>query len=125
MSGSRAEDADTIAVQRVRLRELSDRINAESATIERERKLLVADLDIRELMGARSLHIVDVFDVDGKGKTQHPFGRVFYTEGKSLIFYAFDLKAGATFLSGVGGLAAKWKPWQTSALGDWSPRGDA
>lgn len=38
---------------------------------------------------------------------------------------AGPLSAGSTFLSGVGGLAAKWKPWQTSALGDWSPRGDA
>jgi hypothetical protein len=25
------------------------------------------------------------------GKTQKPFGRVFYTKGKSLIFYAYDL----------------------------------
>lgn len=37
---------------------------------------------------------------------------------------AGPISAGSTFLSGVGGLAAKWKPWQTSALGDWSPRGD-
>src|SRR5450432_3799109 len=88
---------ELVAAQKLRLRELADRLNAESDTIDRERKLLVADLDIRELMGARSLHIVDVFDVDGKGKTQRPFGRVFYTEGKSLIFYAFDLKGGATF----------------------------
>jgi hypothetical protein len=44
-------------------------------------------------MAARSLHITDVFDVDGKGKKKAAFGRVFYTEGKSLIFYAFDLSA--------------------------------
>jgi hypothetical protein len=93
----RSADTEIIASQKLHLRELTDRINTESDTIDRERKLLVADLDIRELMGARSLHIVDVFDVDGKGKTQRPFGRVFYTEGKSLIFYAFDLKGGATF----------------------------
>jgi hypothetical protein len=42
-------------------------------------------------MGARSLHIIDVADVDSKG-TQRPFGRVFYTEGKSLLFYAYDLE---------------------------------
>jgi hypothetical protein len=29
--------------------------------------------------------------VDGSSRTQRPFGRVFYTQGKSLIFYAFDL----------------------------------
>jgi hypothetical protein len=97
LQAGRAEDVETIASQKFGLRELTDRLNAESDTVDRERKLLVADLDIRELMGARSLHIVDVFDVDGKGKTQRPFGRVFYTEGKSLIFYAFDLKGGATF----------------------------
>jgi len=42
-------------------------------------------------MGARNLHITDVYDVDSKGKTRQAFGRAFYTEGKSLIFYAFDL----------------------------------
>jgi len=52
---------------------------------------LTSDRDIRELMGARKLYIADVFDVDGSSRTQKPFGRVFYTQGKSLIFYAFDL----------------------------------
>jgi len=53
---------------------------------------LVSDRDIRELMGARKLYIADVFDVDGSSRTKKPFGRVFYTQGKSLIFYAFDLE---------------------------------
>ena len=52
---------------------------------------LSSDRDIRELMGARKLYIADVFDVDGSSRTKKPFGRVFYTQGKSLIFYAFDL----------------------------------
>ena len=52
---------------------------------------LASDRDIRELMGARRLYIADVFDVDSGSRTQKPFGRVFYTESKSLIFYAFDL----------------------------------
>jgi hypothetical protein len=42
-------------------------------------------------MAARNLHIIDVYDFDGRGKRDKSFGRVFYTEGKSLIFYAFDL----------------------------------
>jgi len=54
-------------------------------------QFLSYDRDIRELMGARKLYITDVFDVDGNSRTQKPFGRVFYTQGKSLIFYAFDL----------------------------------
>jgi hypothetical protein len=68
-----------------------------AANREQERRLddseqyLTSDRDIRELMGARKLYIADVFDVDGSSRTQKPFGRVFYTQGKSLIFYAFDL----------------------------------
>jgi hypothetical protein len=68
-----------------------------AANHDQERRLkdteqfLSSDRDIRELMGARKLYIADVFDVDGTSRTQKPFGRVFYTQGKSLIFYAFDL----------------------------------
>lgn len=56
-----------------------------------EEKLSASDQDVRELMGARDLYIADVFDVDRDGKTRKPFGRVFYTGGRSLVFYAFDL----------------------------------
>jgi hypothetical protein len=52
---------------------------------------LASDRDIRELMGARKLYIADVFDVDSGSRARKPFGRVFYTQSKSLIFYAFDL----------------------------------
>jgi hypothetical protein len=54
-------------------------------------KYLEADRDIRELMGARKLYIADVFDVDSESRTRKPFGRVFYTQSKSLVFYAYDL----------------------------------
>jgi hypothetical protein len=56
-----------------------------------DEQYLTSDRDIRELMGARKLYIADVFDVDGASRTRKPFGRVFYTESKSLVFYAFDL----------------------------------
>jgi hypothetical protein len=68
-----------------------------ASTREQDRKLrddeqyLASDRDIRELMGARKLYIADVFDVDSRSRTRKPFGRVFYTQNKSLIFYAFDL----------------------------------
>jgi hypothetical protein len=68
-----------------------------TANRDQERRLkdteqyLTSDRDIRELMGARKLYIADVFDVDSGSRTRKPFGRVFYTQGKSLIFYAFDL----------------------------------
>jgi hypothetical protein len=56
--------------------------------------LLAHDRDIRELMGARDLYIAEVHDVARDGQTQKTYGRVFYTKGKSLIFYAFDLGEG-------------------------------
>jgi hypothetical protein len=77
---------------------LEARIDELSATNrDQERRLkdseqyLASDRDIRDMMGARKLYIADVFDVDSGSRTRKPFGRVFYTQGKSLIFYAFDL----------------------------------
>jgi hypothetical protein len=67
------------------------RLTEVSATVEREREMLSAGREVRDIMGARDLHIVDVIDRDGKGRARKAFGRAFYTQGKSLIFYAFDL----------------------------------
>jgi hypothetical protein len=87
----RADDAATVAAQARQIRELSAKLSDQTETLERETTLLAASRDIHDLMGARNLHIVDVLDVDSKGKDKRAFGRVFYTEEKSLIFYAFDL----------------------------------
>jgi hypothetical protein len=87
----RATDLSNITVQEARMKELSERLRDQAEALDRQRRLLSADRDIRDLMTARNLHIIDVFDVDGKGKTRKTFGRAFYTEDKSLIFYAFDL----------------------------------
>jgi hypothetical protein len=86
----RSDDTAKIAAQAVEIRELSEELTARTEMLERERTLLAAGRDIHELMGARNLHIVDVLDVNSKGKDHRAFGRVFYTEGKSLIFYAFE-----------------------------------
>jgi len=43
-------------------------------------------------MGSRDLYMADIHDVSGRG-TEKTYGRVFYTKGKSLIVYAFDLDA--------------------------------
>jgi hypothetical protein len=91
LNRSHSEDTATIATQGAEIRELSEKLSMQTETLERERTLLAAGRDIHDLMGARNLHIVDVLDVDSKGKDQRAFGRVFFTEGKSLIFYAFDL----------------------------------
>lgn len=100
--GKNRAELDKLRTERdgitLRAASLETRIAELTATNrEQERRLkeaeqyLISDRDIRELMGARKLYIADVFEVDGSSRTQRPFGRVFYTQGKSLIFYAFDL----------------------------------
>jgi len=73
------------------LRQREGTIDQQSGTIAEQRELLEHDRDIRDLMGARELYVVEVYDVARTGKTNKPYGRVFYTKGKSLIFYAYDL----------------------------------
>jgi hypothetical protein len=75
----------------IRIGELTTALREAGESSDQQKDFLASDRDIRELMGARQLYIADVFDVDHNGKKRKPFGRVFYTKGKSLIFYAFDL----------------------------------
>jgi hypothetical protein len=77
--------------QEQEVQELREKLAKESASVEQERQLLSAGREIRDLIAARNLHIIDVYDTNGQGKTQKAFGRVFFTEGKSLVFYAYDL----------------------------------
>lgn len=83
----------TIQSLQYKLSDREARLTEVSASVEREREMLSAGREIRDIMGARDLHIVDVIDRDGKGRARKAFGRAFYTQGKSLIFYAFDLPA--------------------------------
>jgi hypothetical protein len=80
-----------VAAERAEVGQLSQQVRLQTVSLEQDRQLLSAGRDITDLMGARNLHIIDVHDADGSGKDRKSFGRVFYTEGKSLIFYAFDL----------------------------------
>ena len=87
----RAVYSSTFTDQQAQIRELMEKLGAQTENIEQERELTAASRDIRQLMGARNLHIIDVQDVEESRGANEPVGRVFYTEGKSLIFYAFDL----------------------------------
>ncbi len=82
-------------MQSATLQRRIDEVNAtlidKDSQIQEQQTLLRSDRDIRELMGARDLFIADVFDIARDGTTKKPFGRVFYTKNKSLVFYAFDL----------------------------------
>ena len=73
------------------VRDREQALDQKQAEEAKQQELLEHDRDIRELMGARDLYVADVHDVAGAGKTNKTYGRVFYTKGKSLIFYAYDL----------------------------------
>ena len=85
-----SEDKLRATALEAKVTDLTHLLHDREARIDQQQELLAHDRDIRELMGARDLYIAEVFDV-GKTGTQKPYGRVFYTKGKSLIFYAYDL----------------------------------
>jgi hypothetical protein len=91
LRAERDKAAQRVSALELQVADLNAMNRDQAARLNDTEQYLSSDRDIRELMGARKLYIADVFDVDGTSRTQKPFGRVFYTQGKSLIFYAFDL----------------------------------
>ncbi len=98
-TAQRDENARQAAILEAKVNELTALVREREQALDRTesevakgQELLEHDRDIRELMGARDLYMADVHDVSGKG-TEKTYGRVFYTKGKRLIFYAFDLDA--------------------------------
>ena len=70
------------------------RVQELAASTQAKRPLADADLspsEAKEILGARELHIVDVYDVDNGGKSSKVYGRVYQVNRSLLIFYAFDL----------------------------------
>jgi hypothetical protein len=86
-----SQDAKRLATLDAKVNELTNLLHQRDAAMDQQQELLAHDRDIRELMGARDLYVAEVYDVGRTGATQKPYGRVFYTKGKSLIFYAYDL----------------------------------
>ena len=98
-TAARVEASSHAEVLQAKVNELTELMNDRERTLDqketevaKQQELLEHDRDIRELMGARDLYMADVHDVTKAG-TDKTYGRVFYTKGKSLIFYAFDLDA--------------------------------
>jgi anti-sigma factor RsiW len=89
--GQNSKDTVAMVALQRQIDELQSSVAQRDQEIAREQELLDHDQDIRELMGSRNLYIAEVYDVAKTGDTERPFGRVFYTKGKSLIFYAYDL----------------------------------
>jgi Putative zinc-finger len=91
LSKQSAEDHARAAQLTAQVKDLSQALRDRDAALDQKDELLAKDRDIRELMGARDLYVAEVYDVARTGETQKAYGRVFYTKGKSLIFYAYDL----------------------------------
>jgi len=73
------------------LRNMRQSLLDKEAELKQQQHLVEVGQQARDLIVARNLHIIDVYDRDGEGNAQRAFGRIFYTEGKSLVFYAYDL----------------------------------
>lgn len=77
-----AEQSD-INTLRAKVASLTEELNE-------SQQLSAAANQAKELIVARNLHIIDVHD-NANGARPKPFGRIFYTEGQKLLFYAYDL----------------------------------
>jgi len=100
LTGQREELTSRAATLEAKVGELTQLVRDREQEIDRKQEevakqqdLLEHDRDIRDLMGARDLYIAEVHDVAGTGETNKTYGRIFYTKGKRLIFYAYDLDA--------------------------------
>jgi hypothetical protein len=91
LRSERESDQSAIQAQNQEIRSLNEKLQEQASLKERDQDVLAAETKLRELVGARNLHIVDVYDTDANGKTKKAVGRVFYTQGQSLVFYAYDL----------------------------------
>jgi hypothetical protein len=89
----RENDEAAMQAQNREIRSLNEKLREQTSQRDLEQGVLAAETKLRELVGARNLHIVDVYDTDANGKTKRAVGRVFYTQGQSLVFYAYDLSA--------------------------------
>ena len=86
-----AETEINVGIQKQTTEELTAKLETAEADLRRERDLKSAKSELGDVVAARNLHIVDVYDADTSGRQQRAYGRVFYVEGKSLLFYAYDL----------------------------------
>jgi hypothetical protein len=106
-----------------RIDELATKLRDRDEAAKRDEEFLASDRDVRELMGARQLYIADVTDVDQNGSKRQPFGRVFYTKGKSLIFYAFDLDQQPAYRNAKAPASKTFEVWGTGGQDNAKPVG--
>jgi hypothetical protein len=91
LRAQREQDVVRISSLESQVGGLTVAMNEQGHRAKDDEQYLASDKDIRDLIGARNLYIADIMDVREDGSARKPFGRVFYTKTKSLIFYAYDL----------------------------------
>lgn len=96
-----AESEVKLGVQKQMREDLAAKLDTTEEELRRQNDLKSAKLELGNLMAERNLHIVDVYDADSNGKQQRSFGRVYFIEGKSIVFYAYDLDAPGQFKANV------------------------
>jgi hypothetical protein len=109
----KSQETQQSATLQAQVDQLTASLREKDQEIAEHEELLGHDRDIRNLIGARDLYIAEIYDVAKTGKTQKPFGRVFYTRGKSLVFYAYDLDQ----QPGVK-LASTFQAWGRRGIGE-------
>jgi len=114
LKGQTDQDKQRANELEAKVADLTHLLHDREATIDQQQELLAHDRDIRDLMGARDLYVAEVYDVERSGETKKPYGRVFYTKGKSLIFYAYDLdqQAGVKNASSFQAWGRRGPDWQ-------------
>jgi hypothetical protein len=88
------ESADSTAslVSETELKSLRERIENLSNQLRQAQELNASLSEARDLIVDRNVHVLNVFpEVDENGHQQQPRGKIFYAEGKKLVFYAYDL----------------------------------
>ena len=85
------QQATQVLALEAKLHDATAALDEKDRMLALDKEFLAHDREIRDLIGARNLYIADIYDVAQNGKTAKPFGRIFYTKDKSLVFYGYDL----------------------------------
>jgi Anti-sigma-K factor rskA, C-terminal len=85
------ERVERVTFLEAKLRDLNASLDEKDRMLALDKDFLAHDREIRDLIAARNLYITDIFDVKDNGQTAKPFGRIFYTKDRSLVFYGYDL----------------------------------
>jgi hypothetical protein len=91
MRAQREADRNASIVEEAELASVRVKITRLTGELNTERRLNAATKLALDLVVARNLHVITVHDANENGEQEKAFGRIFYAEGRNLVFYAYDL----------------------------------